>query len=348
MTYRKDKRTAAGQPLVSICVPVYNGEVTVIDTLRSVFNQTYTNMEIIAVDNASTDSTHLLLQQLDDPRLTIHRNERTIPAEDNFSRCVELASGDYIAVFHADDLYLPDMVAKQVSAFQSNSSLGAVFTRASRINADGKITGEVRFPRTLKGKTTYTLKEMLVLLLRYGNFLMCPSCIVNGPLYKKLMPLDYGRFGSSGDLDLWLRLMAEAPIAILGEKLMCYRTSRLQGSHRFKTVRTAEADFFKVMDHHLSVLGESADIPFKAIAEYEFQRGLDKIVRAANCLDQGEQEEARKLLRQIVSPGIIWTAVRNLSRPRLMAAWVLGLLLLGLNYLSLGSYRGYGIRQLFL
>jgi len=98
------------QPLVSICMPVYNAENTITETIHSILEQTYGNMEILIVDNASTDNTPSLLKEFNDPRLKIYWNDVNIGAEKNFSKAVHLASGEYIAIFHSDDLYLPEMV----------------------------------------------------------------------------------------------------------------------------------------------------------------------------------------------------------------------------------------------
>ena len=104
------------QPLVSICIPTYNVEKTIAETLNSIIDQTYKNLEIVISENASTDNTLSLLDKFNDPRIKIYRTSKTIIAEQNFSRCIELATGDYIAIFHADDLYNSNMVEKQVQA----------------------------------------------------------------------------------------------------------------------------------------------------------------------------------------------------------------------------------------
>ena len=142
MSSSSHEQTLYSQPLVSICIPTYNVEKTVVQTVQSVLNQTYHNLEILVVDNASTDDTLTLLQKFDDPRITIHKNSKNIGAEQNFSQCIQLANGEYIAIFHADDLYMPDMVQKQVEAFEDNPTISAVFTLAKLINSHGEAIGE--------------------------------------------------------------------------------------------------------------------------------------------------------------------------------------------------------------
>jgi len=332
------------EPVVSICIPTYNAGKTVMSTLQSILNQTYHNLEILVVDNASTDNTLSLLQQIADPRLVIHKNERNIGAEANFSRCVGLASGDYIAIFHADDLYLPNMVEKQARAFQDNPSLDAVFTMASFINDRDEIIGESILPAKLRRKRVLHYPEVFASILENGNFLMCPSCMVRSKLYKELAPFDGERFGTSADLDMWLRILEKGPIAVLDEKLMSYRITTTHGSYQFRFSHTAEADFFKVMDYHLSLKSRVLDIPGIVLDKYEFQRSLDKIIRAMNHLNKGESAEAKRLLRESVSTGAFRGATRSIGRPKAVAFRLCGILLLGSGHL--GPYLAKSLRWL--
>jgi glycosyltransferase involved in cell wall biosynthesis len=329
------------QPLVSICLPTYNAERTVMSTLQSILNQTYHNLEILVVDNASTDNTMSLLRQVNDSRVVIHKNERNIGAEANFSRCIELASGEYIAIFHADDLYLPNMVEKQVRVFHDNPSVGAVFTMANLINDRDDIIGESKLPAELRGKRVFHYPEIFFGILGNGNFLMCPSSMVRGKLYKELAPFDGQRFGTSADLDMWLRILEKAPITVLDEKLMGYRISTTHGVYQFRFFHTEEADFFKVMDYHLSVKSGVLDIPGSVLNKYEFQRSLDKIMRAINHLNEGESAEARRLLRESVSTRAFRGATRSIGRPKAVAFWLCGILLLGS-----GHFRRYLAKSL--
>ena len=332
------------QPSVSICIPAYNAEETVVATIQSVLNQTYQNLEILVVDNASTDNTLSLLQQINDSRIKIYRNERNIGGEQNWSQCIGLASGEYIAIFHADDLYLPNMVEKQVQAFQDNPSVGAVFTLASLINDRDEVIGDSKLPSELRGKGIYYLPEIFLSILRNGNFLICPNCMVRGKLYKELTPFDYDRFRTHADLDMWLRILEKCPIAIIEEKLMSYRLSKGQGSYRVISLRTKEADFFKLMDYHLSVKSGVLDIPRSALNKYEFRRSLDKITRAINYLNKGEPQEAKRLLRQSLSTMAFRSAVQSIAQPKLLSFWLCGILLLGSGHL--GRYLAKSLRWL--
>lgn len=327
------------QPLVSICIPTYNVEKTIAETLTSIIDQTYKNLEIIISENASTDNTLSLLDKFNDPRIKIYRTSKTIIAEKNFSRCIELATGDYIAIFHADDLYNLDMVEKQVQAFHDNSSISAVFTMADHIDIHGEIIGEHKLPFELKGKQIYSFQEILTSILRNGNFLLCPSAMVRSKIYKQLSTFDVERFGTSSDLDMWLRILKKHPIAILDEKLMRYRISNMQGGAIYNYLRIDEADFFKVIDFHL--LAETCTnlkTLTSSLNNYEFQRSDDNIQRAVNYILKGQSQNAKKLLKESFSKKIFWVAMIHFKKPKLLAVLVFGLMLLSSTYLGLEWY----------
>jgi len=323
---------------ICICIPTYNAEKTVVQTVRSILNQTYQNTEILVVDNVSTDNTLALLREFNDPRIKIHENNKNVSAEENFSRCIQLANGEYIAIFHADDLYMPDIVQKQVQAFQDNPTIGAVFTLANFIDDSGTVIGEHRLPVELRGKRIYYFPEIFLSILENQNFLVCPSAMVRSAIYKELEPFDGKRFKTSADLDMWLRILEKYPIAILGEKLINYRVSRAHGSYWFGYLRTEQADFFKVMDYYLSVKSTVLDIPRGALNKYEFLRSIDKIRCAVNYLIKGQSQDAKKLLKESFSAPVFWGAVGKIRGPKILAYRIFSATLLGLVDLGLGQH----------
>src|SRR2546425_109895 len=110
---RRTPRTVREPPLVSIVVPVWNGEAHLRESLDSILGQTYPRLELIAVDDASTDSTPEILASYGD-RIRIHRQPATRGIYGNANDGIALAQGELVAVFHADDVYLPELVEREV------------------------------------------------------------------------------------------------------------------------------------------------------------------------------------------------------------------------------------------
>jgi len=308
MNTSNSKQTLCDEPLVTICIPAYNVEKTVVQTVRSILNQTYHNMEILVVDNDSRDNTLLLLREFNDSRMKIYKNSKNIGAERNFDRCVQLANGEYIAIFHADDVYRSDIVQKQVQAFQDNPTIGAVFTFAELINESGEVIGEYGLPVKLRGKRIYHFREIFFSMLENGDFLFCPSAMVKSALYKELVPFEE-RFGTSADTDMKLRILEKCPIVILPEKLMSYR---IHNTH------TRSEDYLNVMDYYLSVKSSILNIPHSVLNKYKSQRSKRIIRGAKDYLIKGQLQDAKQLLlREPIFTTVFWGAnaiLRSLSR----------------------------------
>src|SRR5258707_14578068 len=93
------------QPLVSICISAYNVERYLRDTLDSVLNQTYRNIEVILLDNGSIDGTYDVARSFSDERLRLLRIESNIGGYQGMNKVIRLARGELIAVYHSDDIY---------------------------------------------------------------------------------------------------------------------------------------------------------------------------------------------------------------------------------------------------
>jgi len=328
-------------PLVSICIPTYNTAKYLKKCLNSIVNQTYPNKEIIISDNASTDETEKIVKEyVKKYKVKYYKNEKNIGAEANFSKCIQLANGEYIAIFHSDDLYLPNMVEKQVQVFQDNISVGAVFTQANYINSYGKIIGESKLPNELRNKKIYYFSEIFLSILNNLNFLVCPSAMVRNNIYKKLSSFDKDRFGTSADLDMWLRILERHPIAIIDEKLMNWRISNTQGSFSTRYLHVKQADFFRVMDCYLANKFDNIDISRNVLNKYEFLRSIDKIRCAVNYIIQGKEKYAKRLLKKSFSFCIFLGAISSFKKTKFLIYWISGLGLLVLIYLDLGKYIG--------
>lgn len=109
----------ADAPLVSICIPVYNGEQFIAEAIGSAIAQGYPRLEVLVQDNASTDGTWELLVSLADryTELSIERNESNIGMSPNWNRVVNRASGEYVLLMSADDYLEPEFLGRCIEAF---------------------------------------------------------------------------------------------------------------------------------------------------------------------------------------------------------------------------------------
>ncbi len=113
------------EPLVSIGLPVYNGEAFLKDTLDSILHQTFDNFELIISDNASTDATEKICRSYasKDERIRYHRNENNLGAAKNYNQLVGMAKGNYFKWAAADDLITPEYLTLCVEVLDNNPDI---------------------------------------------------------------------------------------------------------------------------------------------------------------------------------------------------------------------------------
>lgn len=128
--------TSIDGPPVSVLLPAYNAEETLEVSLSSLLNQTWENLEIIVIDDASTDGTILIAEEFQgrDPRVKVHRHNMNRGAYAARNTGLLAATGNWVTVQDADDWSHPQRIEFQVSALNNNPSAAASFSRLARIN----------------------------------------------------------------------------------------------------------------------------------------------------------------------------------------------------------------------
>lgn len=119
------------QPDISVLIPVYNREKYIADCIQSAMNQTYKNIEIVVVDNASTDSTWEICQAISaqDHRVRLFRNDKNIGPVRNWIRCVEKAQGKLSKILFSDDLLEPNCL-QEMARVLASPKIGLVYCAA--------------------------------------------------------------------------------------------------------------------------------------------------------------------------------------------------------------------------
>lgn len=291
-------------PTVCICIPTYNAAETILETLKSVLDQTYKKIIINVLDNASTDETIKIIKTIKDERIRIYENTQNVGAERNFSNCINEATGEYTAIFHADDIYEPEMIAEQVYYLNENPKVGAVFTEAITIDTNGNPTGKITLKRIScieksESAAIYDFQELFSSILKHGNFIVCPSAMVRTVIYKKEIKHWRGElFQTSADLDVWLRIATVHLVAILNKPLIRYRVDDRQFSSKVRK-RTQRADFFLVTDYYLAKNYVQNKITDKDKINYKKLLIIDKLWRAINYFQNNNTKNARRVVPQL-------------------------------------------------
>jgi glycosyltransferase involved in cell wall biosynthesis len=111
---------------VSVCIPVYNGSNTILQTINSILVQTFKDFELVIVDNASTDNTAEIVRSIKDDRIKLYINQKNIGCGRNLDECKKRATGDILFYIAADDLADINAIEKVYNAFKISEDVGIV------------------------------------------------------------------------------------------------------------------------------------------------------------------------------------------------------------------------------
>lgn len=210
------------KPLVSIILPSYNHAKYIKESIDSALNQTYKNIELIIVDDGSTDNSKEIILSYKDERIKsyfFNKNKGAVYAT-NF--CIKHSLGEYISVLNSDDIYYPNKIKKQLNFFLKNKETSAVFSFAQAIDENSnKLSKNTALEphETIKSNRTDFLKHFL----HSGNILIHPTALIKKEVYKKIGFYD-NRLHQIPDFEYWVRMCSLGyNIKVIPEKLIQYR-----------------------------------------------------------------------------------------------------------------------------
>jgi glycosyltransferase involved in cell wall biosynthesis len=194
------------RPRVSLCIPAYQAERYLRETLDSCLAQNYQDLEIVIVDNNSSDGTRDILETVKDERVRVIRNATTLPVVENWNLAVRMSRGEFVKIVCADDILEPDCVTAQSAILGGSPDVAVVSSRIDFIDAEGQL---LRRGRGLGGIVGQHSGERVVRqLVRTGSYPVGPAVAV---MFRRA---DFDRIGGFGgdliltnDIDLWVRLL---------------------------------------------------------------------------------------------------------------------------------------------
>lgn len=290
-------------PLVSIIVPVFNGEPYLRQSLNSIFGQTYPNLEVLVMDDLSTDGTPATIASYGE-RVRYVRQPSRRGIYGNANDGIGQSRGDLVAVYHADDVYDPRIVEREVAFLQEHPEVGAVFAKDVFIDAQGREFGKLELPPSIPAGQPLSYDVVLNGILTYKNrFLVCPTAMVRRAVYDDVGVYRDKAYAIASDLEMWLRIARRYPLAILDDYLLRYRRGHGSSSDHYYRLRTEPERHFGIMDRYL-VEGDAALATPAALVAYEGWRAEDRLMLAVNHYILGRRREALAILRR-VRPGQI-------------------------------------------
>lgn len=218
-------KTAA--PTVSVCIPTYRGATHIGAAIESVLAQSYTDFELIVIDDNSPDDTAAIVQGYLDPRIRFLQNPGNLGPQGNWNRCLNEACGKYFKLLPQDDLLALDCLAKQVAILDHDDAQRIALVYCARTIVDAQ--DRPLMVRGYSGGHTgiVNAQNLIRHCLRRGtNLIGEPGSV----LFRRQLANSVGLFDASIpyvlDLDYWFRLLLKGDSYYLPEALASFRVSR--------------------------------------------------------------------------------------------------------------------------
>ena len=244
-------------PLVSIICLAFNHEKFVVETLNSVMEQNYKPIELIIVDDCSTDNTKFVIDNwlLSNPKVQFIANEINIGNTKAFNNALKFAKGEYIIDLAADDLLMPNGIQMQIAAFQKRTfkNLGIVYGNAEIINEDGSFRSYY-FPVNSNGKviSKRDVGDIYKSVLSSGDSICSVSALIKKNVFDFLG--GYDETLAYEDLDSWIRASRVYEFDFIDEVLVKKRTvSNSLGTNFYKKNNRINISTYKILKKALQL-----------------------------------------------------------------------------------------------
>ena len=203
---------------LSVCVPTYNRAEWLGAALRTLLTQTLRDFELLVVDNGSTDSTADVVQAFGDRRIRYHRNAENLGSRANWNRCLDLASGTYVAICHDDDLYEPQFLERSVGVLDRHPRVAFVHSAVRMVDAAGR---PLRLFRAHPDDRVFPGRQAYMRYLTESHDVVMSTVVARRACYDAVP-----RFRPEllcADFEMWLRLALQGDVAYIATALVSYR-----------------------------------------------------------------------------------------------------------------------------
>jgi glycosyltransferase involved in cell wall biosynthesis len=210
-------------PDVSILLPVYNSQHFVKKAIDSLLKQTFTDFELLAINDGSTDGSEKVIQSFKDNRIIYLKNKTSKGLIFTLNKGVKFANGKYIARMDGDDISLPDRLQKQVNWLERFPATDLVACQVRFIDENDNVSGH--WKEDLETVTYREIQRKMV----WENCIAHSSVMIRSGIVKEYLFSEKQQY--TEDYDLWLRLLADGiRIEKIPEELLLYRVHPLNGT----------------------------------------------------------------------------------------------------------------------
>jgi glycosyltransferase involved in cell wall biosynthesis len=259
---------------ISVILPSYNAEKFLADAIDSILKQTYTQFELLLIDDGSTDSTAEIISKFKDDRILYIKNEKNLGLIATLNKGIELSKGEFIARMDADDISLPQRFEKQLAYFSQQPTAAAC--GSWYLNFNGRTS-----KRIVKDDNDWLRANLL-----FTSCLCHPSTMIRKEVLTKNNIHYRQDYKHAEDYDLWIEISKVSKLGNVQEFLFKYRSHSQQVSEQNRTTQKSSAAIIR--RNYLTFL----QIPFseeefrihEIIANNELIRSADELAKLEKWL----------------------------------------------------------------
>ncbi len=238
-------------PKYTILVPNYNYGLFLKSAIDSIISQTFTNWELIFIDDCSTDNSIEIFKQYNDERLRIIQHEKNVGNVLTFTDGINAARGKYLSILSADDIYDPQYLQEIDFFLENNSSVRILYTDFYRINKEGIITNRIKSKYAANSGVYDELNSLL-----YNCHIAHCTVMMEIKLLKEAGGYDQS-FPKTCDWLLWLHVAKGNVFGYIDKPLYKYRIHGNNMSASIRTVKQISDEAEKIINNFF----KSKDIP---------------------------------------------------------------------------------------
>jgi glycosyltransferase involved in cell wall biosynthesis len=238
----------SSHPIVSVCIPSFNGGEFIATTLESILTQTLADFEVVIADDNSTDHTVAIIKSYKDPRIRLIENQQNLGLGQNWNKVLSCAQGEYVKLLGDDDVLYPQCLARQVAALERPANASAVLAICNRnvINGRNEVVMRRRFPF---GPGMVSGRKLIRNSIRWGSNLIGEPVV---GLFRRRQLNQTTMCDPSNpyviDLALWAELLKQGEAFVDPDYLAGFRISREKTSAKIGRRQAAYfRDFVRAM-----------------------------------------------------------------------------------------------------
>lgn len=267
-------------PLISVVIPAYNGQLFIGEAIASVLRQTYPKFEIVVADDASSDGTRSIVRQFQDTRIRLIENKKNVGLVRNLHQAIYAGKGDLICWLNQDDIFYADKLERQYLAMQTHGTIGACFSAKDDIDAKGNLLNRFNPTQMIVDEADHLVQ------LFGGCYLSAPTVMMQREAYERLGGFDPS-YTIAFDYDMWFRLKRCYEVKIIQAPLLGFR-------HHDSNLSSEKNEGV--------IAAECADIVRKNLQRFD----IKEIYPFLNGIDTGEQERIETSACLLSLAELIW------------------------------------------